>query len=181
MKKRTQNVLFGFVTASIMGLGLFAIDMPSEKAHGADSWAPSGIKSAQYQLSGAMTKSWTTLPVSTVTSASGMDLTINKTGVTYLAVSTEDQAGNTAIDMEVVVVGDESSHTSPIKKIEYQLTGASSQGWTSYTKPFKITKEGITTINVRVSDEAGNVGTVSREVKLDKTAPINNGVTITLD
>lgn len=174
-------MVVGFLTASMFGIGIFAIETPSKEAHGVESWAPSGIKIAQYQLSGAMSKSWTSIPVSTVTSASGMDITINKPGVTYLAVSTEDNAGNTAIDMEVVVVGDEPTHTSPIKKIEYQLRGASQQGWTSYNNPFKITKEGVTTIDVRVTDEAGNIGNVTREVKLDKSAPINNGVTITLD
>lgn len=181
MKTTNKKILYGLLTASLMGVGLFAIETPSEKAHGVDSWAPSGIKTAQYQLSGAMSKSWTNLSVSSVTSASGLDITINKPGVTYLAVSTEDNAGNTAIDMEVVVVGDESTNISPIKKIEYQLRGASTQGWTAYSTPFKITKEGVTTIDVRVTDEAGNIGNLTREVKLDKSAPINNGVTITLD
>lgn len=181
MKKSKRTGIIGVIAIGLVGAGAYVFANPATEAVGANTWTPSGIKTAQYQLSGAMSLPWTNLPVASVTSTAGSDITINKTGVTYLAVSTEDNAGNTSIDMEVVVIGEKFSETSPIKKIEYQLTGATTKGWTLYNAPFKITEEGITQINVRIEDSAGNIGTLTREVKLDKTAPINNGVTITLD
>ena len=180
MQKSKRTGIIGLIALGLTGAGAYALANPATEAIGADSWAPSGVKTAQYQLSGAMTLPWTNMPVANVTSASGIDVTINKPGVTYLAVTTEDNAGNTAIDMEVVVVGEDFNSISPIKKIEYQLTGATSKDWTLYNAPFKISQEGVTLINVRIEDSAGNIGTLTREVKLDKTAPINNGVTITL-
>jgi hypothetical protein len=181
MKKSKKNVFIGLLAMAVIGSGAFILETPAKEAFGAGSWAPSGVKTAQYQLSGAMTKAWTTIPVANVTSATGYDVNINTPGVTYMAVSTEDNAGNTNIEMQIVVVGEEATSVSPIKTIEYQLTGATSKDWTLYNAPFQITKEGLTTINVRVVDEAGNGGTLTRQVKLDKSAPINNGVTITLD
>lgn len=181
MKKNFRTAIIGVMAIGLGGAGAYALSNPATEAVGAETWAPSGIKSAQYQLSGAMVLPWTNMSVPSVTSVAGTDITINKEGVTYLAVSTEDNAGNTAIDMQIVVVGDAVESISPIKKIEYQLTGASSTGWTTYSAPFKVTTEGVTQINVRIEDDAGNIGTLTREVKLDKTAPINNGVTITLE
>lgn len=180
MKRNKRMGVIGLLALGFTGAGVFAFTQPTAEVIGAGSWAPSGIKTAQYQLSGAMTRAWTNLPVASVTSASGIDVTINQLGVTFLAVTTEDNAGNTAIDMEVVVIGEGTNSISPIKKIEYELTGASTQGWTTYSSPFKVTQEGVTKINVRIEDSAGNIGTLSRDVKVDKTAPINNGVTVTL-
>jgi hypothetical protein len=181
MKKSKKNVFIGLLAMAVIGGGAFVLENPAKVTYGAGSWTPSGVKTAQYQLSGAMTKAWTTIPVATVTSTAGHDITINTPGVTYMAISTEDNAGNTNIEMQIVVVGEEATSISPIKTIEYQLTGATSKDWTLYNAPFQITKEGLTTINVRVQDEAGNSGTLTRQVKLDKSAPINNGVSITLN
>lgn len=181
MKKKKKNALIGLLAFGVIGGGAFLLEGPVTEAYGAGSWAPSGVKTAQYQLSGAMTKAWTTIPVANVTSTAGHDVVFNTKGVTYMGVSTEDNAGNTTIAMQIVTVGDKGSNVSPIKKIEYQLTGGSIKDWTVYNAPFQITEEGLTTINIRVEDEAGNTGTMTKQVKLDKTAPINNGITITLD
>lgn len=181
MNKMIKRNLIGILSISIVGSGLFLFDNPPNAAVGAEEWQASGIKQAQYQLSGAMSQDWTDLPVSAVTSSGGFDLDFNKKGVTYLVVSTEDKAGNTALDMKVIVIGDMTEKVSPIKKIEYELTGATTQGWTAYTAPFRINQEGVTTINMRVEDMAGNIGTLKREVKLDKTVPINNGIRISFD
>lgn len=181
MMKIKKQALVGLLALGIAGAGVLVLENPAPEAHGAETWAPSGIKNAQYQLTGAMTLPWTTIPVATATSTAGLDVNINKTGVTFLAVSTEDNAGNTAIDMEIIVVGELQTTPSPIRMIQYRLSGASQQDWSTYSTPFKITKEGVTNIEVRIEDEAGNAGTITREVKLDKSAPINNGVTITLN
>lgn len=183
MKQKQQWARAGTALALTGGIAaafaMYAAD--ANETHGADMWEPSGIKVAEYQLSGAVEKPWTNIPISTVSSAGGFDLSITKKGLTFFAVSTEDHAGNTAIDMEVVNIGEYGDTISPIHSIQYQLEGASQQGWTTYTTPFKITKEGVTKINVRVEDKAGNSGTLTREVRLDKSSPINNAVTITLD
>ncbi|PFA29378.1 hypothetical protein CN384_06630 [Bacillus thuringiensis] len=71
---------------------------------------------------------------------------------------------------------------SGIQKIEYKLDGAENKGWTNYTEPFFVKKEGLTTITSRAYDKAGNVSSEkSKVVKLDKTKPINNGILITLE
>ena len=70
---------------------------------------------------------------------------------------------------------------SGISKIEYKLSGATTQDWTTYTSPFYITNEGITTITARTYDLAGNISSeVMSQVKIDKTKPINNGIEIRL-
>lgn len=181
MKKIKKHVLIGLLAAGVVGAGAILVENPATEAYGAGNWAPSGVKLAQYQVAGAVTVPWTTIPVATVTSATGFDVNIAKTGVSYLAVSTEDNAGNTNIDMEIIVVGDVVTSPSPIKSIQYRLSGASLQDWVTYSTPFKITKEGLTNIDVRIEDQAGNIGTITRQVKLDKSAPINNGVTISLN
>ena len=44
-----------------------------------------------------------------------------------------------------------------------------------------IQNEGITTVHVVAEDEAGNQLTFNRQVKIDKSEPINNAVEIRLD
>lgn len=183
MEKKKKRKLYHYAFPI---LGLFAFvslaTMPASQVTGATTWTASGVKTAQYQLSGATTLAWTNISIATVTGASGFDLPITKVGVTYITVSTQDNAGNTAMKLKAVKVGTDGTVTpAPIQKIEYKLSGASTQDWTLYDKPFKITKEGKTTITVRVYDEAGNSTEIERLVKLDKSAPINNGLTITLD
>lgn len=71
---------------------------------------------------------------------------------------------------------------SGISKIEYMLEGATVKGWTIYTSPFEVTNEGITTIRARAYDEVGNISYEKISyVKIDKTNPVNNSVTIQLN
>jgi hypothetical protein len=60
---------------------------------------------------------------------------------------------------------------SGVAKTQYSLDGGKT--WQTYQEPFTITEEGIVTILARSWDNAGNleVPPVSREVKIDKTAP----------
>lgn len=57
-------------------------------------------------------------------------------------------------------------------KVEYSLSGAETQAWTTYNSPLRIKTDGITTISARVSDNAGNVSpVVTKTVKIDQNAP----------
>jgi hypothetical protein len=57
-------------------------------------------------------------------------------------------------------------------RVEYRLSGATNQDWTTYTAPITIHNDGITTIEARVVDNAGNISNVvSKTVKIDQNAP----------
>lgn len=92
----------------------------------------------------------------------------------------KDKAGNinsTSINITEI----EKLSISGIQKIEYKLDGAETKGWTNYSEPFFVRKEGLTTITSRTYDKAGNVSKEStRMVKLDKTKPVNNQILIEL-
>lgn len=91
-----------------------------------------------------------------------------------------DNAGNKK-EVNVEVKSLDIPVSSGIQKIEYSLEGAINQGWSLYTNPFFISKEGITTIHSRVYDKAGNISeTKTRTVKIDKTRPNNNQIKIEL-
>jgi hypothetical protein len=61
---------------------------------------------------------------------------------------------------------------SGVDRIEYSLSGSTSQNWKEYTSAFTITDEGETTITAKVFDKAGNLSqTVSKTVKIDKSLP----------
>jgi hypothetical protein len=64
-------------------------------------------------------------------------------------------------------------------RVEYSLSGAVTQGWTTYNAPVRIESDGTTTITTRAVDNAGNISsTVSKTVKVDQNAP---NLTITPD
>ncbi|BFH26159.1 hypothetical protein J6TS7_32410 [Paenibacillus dendritiformis] len=73
-------------------------------------------------------------------------------------------------DVSVTVVPGADSG-SGVQKTEYSLSGATSKGWTAYTSPFVVSSEGSTTITARTVDRAGNVGTSTSTVRIDRTAP----------
>lgn len=52
---------------------------------------------------------------------------------------------------------------------------------TEYKEPFKVVNEGVTTIYVTAEDMSGNKVSLTKVLKVNKSSPINNGVTITLD
>lgn len=146
-----------------------------------DEFMASGIKFAEYQMNGAKSQDWTPLNLYDATSPEGIELVIDKKGVTHVVVHAIDHAGNVELKMRAFLLEDETELIAPMKGVQYRLTGATNQDWTSYTDPFVIKNEGITTIHISAEDMAGNIATTTREVKIDKSSPINNGVTVTLD
>jgi len=72
-----------------------------------------------------------------------------------------------------------SDNQSGVKEVHYKLEGVTTSGWLKYTVPFDITNEGITTIKARTVDNTGNYSEeMTSQVKIDRTAPENNGITI---
>ncbi|AJD93421.1 hypothetical protein JMA_41030 (plasmid) [Jeotgalibacillus malaysiensis] len=141
----------------------------------------SGIKFAEYQMTGAKNQDWTEMDLDAVTSPDGTELIIDKVGVTHVAVHAVDNAGNVELKMRAFLISEETEEISPMKSIRYRLSGATTQEWSIYTTPFEISNEGVTTIEVVAEDVAGNLNNVVRQVKIDKSNPINSAVTITLD
>lgn len=141
----------------------------------------SGIEFAEYQMNGATSRDWTPLDIEEVTSTGGIDFDFTDEGVTHFVINARDYAGNRDMKMRVVVVEDGKETVSPLKNIRYKLTGATQSEWQEYSQPFYIQNEGITTVHVVAEDEAGNQLTFNRQVKIDKSEPINNAVEIRLD
>lgn len=174
-----------FITCSMIlaGLGFIALEHPKTVWGNTPeaTYAPSGIAKVEYQLTGAVNQDWTPVNVDSATSTAGFNLKLTTEGATHVLVAATDNAGNVAMNVKVFYVGDDGTNTpSPMKNIQYRLSGATTQGLTDYTAPFTIFNEGKTTVHITAEDMAGNVVTMTREVKIDKSSPINNGVTITL-
>ena len=114
-----------------------------------------------------------------IVKSSSLTETVTNNGM-YL-VESFDNVGNRTLKV-ITVDGLNSNNTqSGISRIEYKLSGATVQDWTTYSNPFYITNEGITTITARSYDLAGNLSSeVTSQVKIDKTKPINNGIEIRL-
>ncbi|AJD93436.1 hypothetical protein JMA_41190 (plasmid) [Jeotgalibacillus malaysiensis] len=173
------------ITCSMIlaGLGFMAFEHPDTVWGNTPqaTYVPSGIAKVEYQLTGAMNQDWTTINVASATSTTGFDLKLTEEGATHVLVAATDNAGNIAMEMKVFYVGNDGTNTpSPMKNIQYRLSGATTQGLTDYTAPFTVKNEGKTTVHITAEDMAGNTVTMTREVKIDKSSPINNGVTITL-
>ncbi|WP_231506418.1 OmpL47-type beta-barrel domain-containing protein [Paenibacillus sp. UNC451MF] len=157
----------------------------------------SGVSRTEYKLSGVTTSGWTTY--------SGA-ITINAEGQTTIDARTIDIAGNISIIGTAVVKLDKTLPTTPtvspattawskganvqatitggadnasgVNRTEYSLSGATILGWTTYTVPVVINKEGQTTVTARTVDNAGNVSsTASTVVKIDRTEPTAPTVT----
>ncbi|OXM82388.1 OmpL47-type beta-barrel domain-containing protein [Paenibacillus rigui] len=158
---------------------------------GADSG--SGVSRVEYSLSGATTLGWTTYIGAVAIAAEGQ---------TTVSARTVDQAGNNSTVSTSVVSIDKTAPGAPalspststpwtsaaslsvtatagtdaggsgVNRTEYQLSGATTLGWTTYTGPVVITAEGPTTVSARSVDFAGNVSaTVTVGVNLDRSAP----------
>ncbi|WP_102344870.1 OmpL47-type beta-barrel domain-containing protein [Bacillus sp. Marseille-P3661] len=83
---------------------------------------------------------------------------------------------------EVTITGGTDSGGSGIAKTEYQLTGATSTGWITYSGPFTISNEGTTSIQSRTTDKAGNISTTEYSVvRLDRTKPTANIPSVVAD
>lgn len=111
-----------------------------------------------------------------VVKTSEYSFTTDKNGQ-YL-ITAIDKAGN--INFISVLVDELNGNvTSGIKEIQYKLDGDTQQGWTKYTSPFKIMNEGTTIVTAKSIDNANNLSNeVTLEVKVDKTKPTENKITI---
>lgn len=101
---------------------------------------------------------------------------INKNG-NYMFTA-EDFSGNiTVINVHITELTEESS--SGIKNIQCKLEGAITKDWAICTSGFELANEGTTIVTAKSYDVAGNVSSeVKLEVKIDKTKPANNQLTI---
>ena len=119
----------------------------------------------------------TTRPISTTTNTVTETETITQNSL--ILVSAVDNVGNKSsksIDL-LTLFADTTS--SGVSRIEYKLTGATVKDWTTYTAPFYVTNEGVTTVTARVYDNAGNVSSEKTStVRIDKTKPTNNSILI---
>jgi len=152
----------------------------------------SGVDRIEYRLNGG---SWTTYSSA---------LTITTEGITTVEARTVDKSGNTSsivskqakIDktappapsitvspstwtndvVTVIITTSGSDNISGIDRIEYRINGGS---WQVYSSSFAITNEGITTIEARIIDKAGNISsTASKQAKIDKTPPTAPSITV---
>jgi hypothetical protein len=130
-------------------------------------------------MEGAQSQAWTNLPITNTTGLNTFDISITQPGTTVVTLYAEDKAGNQNYEIKSFTVT-EGMKDAPVKKIEYMLTGATTQDWTTYTAPFTVTNEGETYLQAKVTDEAGNITTVSQTIRLDKTNPVNAKAVITL-
>ena len=68
---------------------------------------------------------------------------------------------------------------SGLKSVEYRLSGDTvTSDWVDYTGTFGILNEGITYIEARAFDNAGNVSYDNSVAKIDRTKPINGTIEI---
>ena len=154
--------------------------------------ALSGVKSAQYKLSGATTKDWTEY-------SNNGTITISNEGTTKIEIWVQDHAGNAVYAATKYVKIDRSNPTgsisfnhenwqnassitatlaagdgvSGVKTAQYKLSGATTKDWTNYSNGNTITvsNQGATKIEIKVTDNVGRSMTTSKTVRLDRTAP----------
>jgi hypothetical protein len=166
--------------------------------------AHSGVNRTEYRINGG---TWTTYT---------SNFTISTEGITTIEARTIDNAGNTSSTASKQAKIDKTAPTAPtisinpsswtsgtatvtitpgtdslsgVDKTEYRINGGS---WQVYSSSFTISAEGITTIEARTIDKAGNSSTISSaQAKIDKTNPTisanpttrdwgNTNVTVTL-
>lgn len=79
---------------------------------------------------------------------------------------------------EVMVTLEATDDSSGVAKTEVSTDGTT---WLPYSTPFFITNEGITTINYKSTDYAGNVELIKNQtIKIDQTPPTISGAPTTL-
>ncbi|PLT44548.1 Chitinase [Paenibacillus pasadenensis] len=166
-------------------------------AAGADSGG-SGVSRTEYRLTGATTRVWTAY--------SGGPVAVSAEGETTVEARTVDGAGNAGPSSSAVVRIDRTAPgiatisqsvvgwtreaevqvsiapgtdaASGVARVEYRLTAATVQDWTTYTGPFAVTAPGQTTVHARTVDRAGNVGSLVLEpILIDRAAPTAPTVT----
>ncbi|NIK68708.1 Ig-like domain-containing protein [Paenibacillus sp. BK720] len=150
----------------------------------------SGASRTEYSLSGATTLAWSTYTG---------QISVSAEGETSVSARTIDQAGNIGPVTTGIVKLDRTSPAVPAispaggtwsgasvsvtltagadsassaDRVEYKLSGAITLGWTAYTAPIPIAKEGETTVTARTVDKAGNISEEAVEIqRLDFTPP----------
>lgn len=163
----------------------------------------SGLNSSQYAMwnndNNAVVTNWTNY-------SNGQQITVSREGTTRIQTWSKDNVGNETYGTSKYIKIDKTKPTgsisgstnwqkgnvtvtlaagdalSGVKSAQYQLTGATSKGWTNYSNGNTITisNQGATKIEIWVQDHAGNVYTTSKTISLDKTAPTNS-VTLSRD
>ena len=88
----------------------------------------------------------------------------------YFFVAT-DLAGNKTvsnINIDQII----SEYSSGIKEIQYRLLGDTAKDWSIYNNTFTLTNEGVTQIEAKAIDLAGNVSDIKTlSTQIDKTGP----------
>ncbi|WP_168120001.1 Ig-like domain-containing protein [Paenibacillus sp. HB172176] len=162
--------------------------------------AETGVDRTEYSLSGASTLGWTLYN-------SGDVISITSSGQTTISARTIDKAGNISSLATGVIKIDQTPPTAPainrsssswspsavsfslgsssdgggsgVSRMEYSLSGAKTQGWTTYSSAVSVTAWGQTTVHARSVDGVGNVSSESAAVILiDSEAPAAPTVTI---
>ncbi|TVX85606.1 fibronectin type III domain-containing protein [Paenibacillus agilis] len=156
--------------------------------HGSDSEASSptgakqsGPKKSEYSVDGGPWKEYIT------------PFEIAKEGISRIVGRTIDNVGLIGPESEMLVYIDRTASTAPkleskvgtdnnvtvtlehgidahgVKKSEWSIDG---QTWNEYTGPIELTKDGVTRVQARTIDKAGNVSALSElMVKIDRTDP----------
>ncbi len=62
-----------------------------------------------------------------------------------------------------------SDNRDPAPAVEVSVDGGA---WAPYDGPFAVDEDGVRTVEARATDAAGNVGTGSRELRVDSVAPV---------
>ena len=154
--------------------------------------ALSGVRQAQYRLTGATSTGWTNY-------SNGQSITITNQGETKIEIWVQDHAGNeiyadtkyVRIDRtdptgsinfnhenwqnasSVSVTLNAGDAVSGVQSAQYRLSGATSKDWTNFTNgtSFSITNQGETKIEIKVTDYANRSITRTKTVRIDRTAP----------
>jgi fibronectin type 3 domain-containing protein len=165
---------------------------------------PSGVSETYYKLNGGQVQNVSMDGQPQITSEGGngtleywsvdsvgneefhrmlMDLKLDKTAPVLSESLSGTQGSNDwyTSAVQVTLTGSDSGG-SGLASVEYSLDGGT---WIAYTNPFTMEAQGTTTLDHRITDNAGNVYELpSRQIKVDTVAPvgsilINGGATST--
>ncbi|WP_166243980.1 OmpL47-type beta-barrel domain-containing protein [Paenibacillus turpanensis] len=150
----------------------------------------SGMNRLEYSLSGATTKGWTVYSVPFPVSAEGQT-TVNARVIDNAGNVSAVSSGTVKIDRTApaapgmspsggewtssnitVTLSPGGDAASGASRVEYSMSGATTEDWKTYTGPISITAEGNTTLSARTVDHAGNVSaSADANYLIDKTLP----------
>lgn len=118
--------------------------------------------------------------VGNITTKSIIVSNIDKVKPTVTIVNNQNwnNSGGVQVDISAIDNIVVNNTTSGIDHIEYSLSGATVQAWTTYSS-LTVINEGVTNITARAIDKVGNVSdSVTSIVKLDRSKPINSKIEI---